>query len=40
MKGSNLLHGLARSWNKGMSEYQRRAVQMCTGPATLLETER
>ena len=40
MKGSNLMHSLARSQNKGMSEYQKKAVQVCTGPATPLETER
>ena len=40
MKGSNLTHSLARSQNKGMSEYQRRAIQVCTDPSTQLEAER
>ena len=39
-KSSNLRHSLARSQNKGMSEYQRRAIQVCTDPSTQLEAER
>ena len=34
-KGSNLMHSLALSKNKGLSEYQRRATQLRTGPSPL-----
>ena len=33
MKGSNLMHELARSQNKGLHKYQRRASQLHTGPS-------
>jgi len=33
MKGSNLMHELARSQNKGLNKYQRRASQLHTGPS-------
>ena len=33
VKGSNLTHSLACPQNKGLSEYQRRASQLHTGPS-------
>ena len=32
VKGAKLVHSLACSWNKGLSEYQRRASWLLTGP--------
>ena len=37
MKGSNLMHELARSQNKGLNEYQKRASGLCIGPSPALE---
>ena len=36
-KGSNLMHSLALSKNKGLSEYQRRAGRLHTGPSPAAE---
>ena len=39
MKGSNLTCNLASSQNKGLSEQQRRASWLQTGPSPLLDAE-
>ena len=40
VKGSNLTCSLVCSQNKGLSKYQRRARQLCTGPFPTPEAER
>ena len=40
VKGSNLMWSQAHSQNKGLSEYQRRASWLQTGPLPQLEAER